>query len=140
MEKKQKTYLDVLQESMQPMKDMQSYYEKRIKLIDQALADTSRTLWEQNEDRILRIKTLQEIDVLKKILHQKNEYFKNYAAQFEQDLKEAKKNFKETVKKCWVVAEKNDALMKLMNAANFKEAERNDEVLVIMYNKFKQFV
>ena len=140
MEKKQKTYLEVLQESMQPMKDMQSFYEKRIKLIDEALANTSRTYWEQNEDRILRIKTLQEIDVLKKILHQKNEYFKNYAAQFEQDLKEAKKNFKETVKKCWVVAESNDALMKLMKSANFKEAERNDEVLVIMYNKFKQFV
>lgn len=136
----QKSYLQTLQETMQPMKDMLSYYELRMKLIDEALQDKSRTPWEHNEDRILRIKTIQEMDVLKKILHQKNEYFKNFARQFEQDLKEAKKNFKETVKKCWVVAEKNDALMKLMKAANFKEAERNDEVLVIMYNKFKQFV
>lgn len=136
----QKSYLEVLQDSMQPMKDLLSYYELRIKMIDEALEDKKRTSWEHNEDRILRIKTLQEIDTLKKILFQKNEYFKNYAAQFEQDLKEAKKNFKETVKKCWVVAEKNDALMKLMKAANFKEADKNDEVLVIMYNKFKQFV
>lgn len=136
----QKSYLQTLQETMQPMKDMLSYYELRMKLIDEALQDKSRTTWEHNEDRILRIKTIQEMDVLKKILHQKNEYFKNFARQFEQDLKEAKKNFKETVKKCWVVAEKNEALMKLMKAANFKEAERNDEVLVIMYNKFKQFV
>ena len=136
----QKSYLQTLQETMQPMKDMLSYYEIRMKLIDEGLKDTRRTPWEHNEDRILRIKTIQEIDVLKKILHQKNEYFKNYARQFEVDLKDAKKNFKETVKKCWVVAEKNEALMKLMNAANFKEAERNDEVLVIMYNKFKQFV
>lgn len=136
----QKSYLEVLQDSMQPMKDLLSYYELRIKMIDEALEDKKRTSWDHNEDRILRIKTLQEIDTLKKILFQKNEYFKNYAAQFEQDLKEAKKNFKETVKKCWVVAEKNDALMKLMKAANFKEADKNDEVLVIMYNKFKQFV
>jgi hypothetical protein len=138
METKQKTYLEVLQDTMQPMKDMLTYYEKRLKYIDEEF--DSKSIREQNEDKILRIKTIQEMDVLKKILHQKNEYFKNYARQFEQDLKEAKKNFKETVKKCWVVAEKNEALMKLMNAANFKEAERNDEVLVIMYNKFKQFV
>jgi hypothetical protein len=139
METKQKTYLQVLQETMQPMKDLLSYYEKRMKFIDEALkSDLSER--EKNEDQILRIKTIQEMDVLKKILHQKNEYFKHYAAQFEQDLKEAKKNFKETVKKCWVVAEKNEALMKLMKAANFKEADKNDEVLVIMYNKFKQFV
>lgn len=136
----QKSYLQILQDTMQPMKDMLSYYELRIKFIDKALASKDLSEREKNEERILRIKTIQEIDVLKKILFQKNEYFKNYARQFEQDLKEAKKNFKETVKKCWVVAENNEALMKLMKAANFKEAESNDEVLVIMYNKFKQFV
>lgn len=135
-----KSYLQTLQETMQPMKDMLGYYEVRLRYIDKSLKDDTVSDREKNEDRILRIKTIQEMDVLKKILHQKNDYFKNYARQFEQDLKEAKKNFKETVKKCWVVAEKNEALMKLMNAANFKEAERNDEVLVIMYNKFKQFV
>lgn len=135
-----KSYLQTLQETMQPMKDMLGYYEVRLRYIDKSLKDDMVSDREKNEDRILRIKTIQEMDVLKKILHQKNEYFKNYARQFELDLKDAKKNFKETVKKCWVVAEKNEALMKLMNAANFKEAERNDEVLVIMYNKFKQFV
>jgi ribosomal protein L16 Arg81 hydroxylase len=138
MEKKQKTYLDVLQDTMQPMKDMLSYYEKRLKFIDDEF--DSKSTREQNEDQILRIKTIQEMDVLNKILNQKNEYFKRYAAQFEQDLKEAKKNFKKTVEKCWEVAKTNDALMKLMKAANLKEADNNDEVLVIMYNKFKQFV
>jgi Mg2+ and Co2+ transporter CorA len=138
METKQKTYLETLQDTMQPMKDMLSYYEKRLKFIDDEFDFQSTR--EQNEDQILRIKTIQEMDVLKKILHQKNEYFKRYAAQFEQDLKEAKKNFKKTVEKCWEVAKTNDALMKLMKAANLKEADNNDEVLVIMYNKFKQFV
>jgi len=35
MEVKQKTYLQVLQDTMQPMKDMLSYYEKRLKYIDE---------------------------------------------------------------------------------------------------------
>ena len=138
METKQKTYLQVLQDTMQPMKDMLSYYENRLKFIDEEY--DLKTPREQNEDQILRIKTIQEMDVLKKILHQKNEYFKQYARQFEQDLKDAKKNFKEVVKKCWVSAASNAALMNLMKAANFKEADKNDEVLVIMYNKLKQFV
>jgi len=138
METKQKTYLQLLKDTMQPMKDMLSYYENRLKFIDKEY--DLKTPREKNEDQILRIKTIQEMDVLNKILHQKNEYFKHYAAQFEQDLKEAKKNFKKTVEKCWEVAKTNDALMKLMKAANLKEAEKNDEVLVIMYNKFKQFV
>jgi len=138
METKQKTYLQLLKYTMQPMKDMLSYYENRLKFIDKEY--DLKTPREKNEDQILRIKTIQEMDVLNKILHQKNEYFKHYAAQFEQDLKEAKKNFKKTVEKCWEVAKTNDALMKLMKAANLKEAEKNDEVLVIMYNKFKQFV
>lgn len=137
---KEKTYLEILQETMQPMKDMLSYYETRMKLIDEKLEDKTRSKWDQNEDRILRLKTIQEMDVLQKILNQKNEYFKNFARQFEMDLKEAKKNFKKTVEKCWEVAKTNDALMKLMKSANFKEAEKNNEVLVIMYNKFKQFV
>jgi hypothetical protein len=49
-------------------------------------------------------------------------------------------SFKEVVKKAWVKAEKNEVLMNLMKRANFKEADTNDEVLVIMYNKLKEYV
>lgn len=129
-----------LQETMQPMRDMLSYYETRIKIIDESLKDTKRTPWEQNEDKILRLKTIQEMDVLKKILFQKNQYFENYSRQFELDLTAAKKNFKEVVRKAWIKAEKNEVLMNLMKRANFKEADTNDEVLVIMYNKLKEYV
>jgi hypothetical protein len=138
--KTEKPYMLKLQETMQPMRDMLSYYETRIKIIDESLKDTKRTPWEQNEDKILRLKTIQEMDVLKKILFQKNQYFENYSRQFELDLTAAKKNFKEVVRKAWIKAEKNEVLMNLMKRANFKEADTNDEVLVIMYNKLKEYV
>jgi hypothetical protein len=131
-------YMIKLQETMQPMRDLLSYYKARIKFIDDEM--NSKTLCEQNEDQILKIKTIQEIDVLEKILFQKNQYFENYSRQFELDLASAKKNFKEVVKKAWVKAEKNEVLMNLMKRANFKEADTNDEVLVIMYNKLKEYV
>jgi hypothetical protein len=138
--KTERPYMLKLQETMQPMRDMLSYYETRIKIIDESLKDTKRTPWEQNEDKILRLKTIQEMDVLKKILFQKNQYFENYSRQFELDLTAAKKNFKEVVRKAWIKAEKNEVLMNLMKRANFKEADTNDEVLVIMYNKLKEYV
>lgn len=138
--KTERPYMLKLQETMQPMRDMLSYYETRIKIIDESLKDTKRTPWEQNEDKILRLKTIQEMDVLKKILFQKNQYFENYSRQFELDLTAAKKNFKEVVSKAWIQAEKNEVLMNLMKRANFKEADTNDEVLVIMYNKLKEYV
>jgi hypothetical protein len=131
-------YMKKLQETMQPMRDLLRHYRERLKLIE--LEKDSKTLREQNEDKILKIKTIQEIDVLEKILFQKNQYFENYSRQFELDLASAKKNFKEVVKKAWVKAEKNEVLMNLMKRANFKEADTNDEVLVIMYNKLKEYV
>ena len=131
-------YMKKLQETMQPMRDLLSYYKERLMFIEQE--KDSKTLREQNEDKILKIKTIQEIDVLEKILFQKNQYFENYARQFELDLKDARKNFKEVVRKAWIKAEKNEVLMNLMKRANFKEADTNDEVLVIMYNKLKEYV
>ena len=120
------------------MRDLLRHYRERLKLIE--LEKDSKTLREQNEDKILKIKTIQEIDVLEKILFQKNQYFENYSRQFELDLTAAKKNFKEVVSKAWIKAEKNEVLMNLMKRANFKEADTNDEVLVIMYNKLKEYV
>ncbi len=131
-------YMKKLQETMQPMKDLLSYYKERLRFIEEE--KDLKNLREQNEDKILKIKTIQEIDVLEKILFQKNQYFENYSRQFELDLKDAKKNFKTVVSKAWVKAGKNEVLMNLMKRANFKEAENNDEVLVIMYNKLKEYV
>lgn len=136
--KTETSYMDKLQETMQPMKNLLKFYENRLKFIEEAKATS--TPREINEDEILKIKTIQEIDVLKKILHQKQAYFENYSRQFNADLKEAKKNFKTVVEKAWETAKNNDVLMDLMKRANFKEADKNDEVLVIMYNKLKQFV
>ena len=128
----------MVHQELQLLRDLLSYYKERLIFIEQE--KDSKTLREQNEDKILKIKTIQEIDVLEKILFQKNQYFENYARQFELDLKDARKNFKEVVRKAWIKAEKNEVLMNLMKRANFKEADTNDEVLVIMYNKLKEYV
>lgn len=136
--KAQTSYMDKLQETMQPMRNLLKFYQNRLKFIEEE--KESKSLREVNEDEILKIKTIQEIDVLQKILNQKQQYFENYSRQFNADLADAKKNFKSVVEKAWEVAKTNAVLMDLMKRANFKEADTNDEVLVIMHNKLKQFV
>ena len=65
------TFIDVLREKLIPMQEMISLLEKQIEFIDLDLKSIERTEREKNTDAILRLKTLQEMDTLKKILHEK---------------------------------------------------------------------
>jgi len=137
---KQRTFIDDLRDKLVPMQDMLKLLENQVKYIDEDLESDIRSERDKNADRILRIKTLQEIDTLKKILHEKEQYFIKYSEKFDKDLAEANIHFDSVVKKAWVAAKKNPKLMELMKKANFDEANHNVESKVIMYNKFKQFV
>jgi hypothetical protein len=137
---KQLTFIDVLRDKLVPMQDMLSLLEKQIEYIDEDLKSGKRDKREENADRILRLKTLQEIDTLKKILHEKEQYYMKYAKQFELDLAEANENWDKVIKKAWIAAKKNSALMNLMKQANFDEAKTNDESKVIIYTKLKKFI
>ena len=137
---KQRTFIDVLRDKLVPMQTMLRLLEIQIEYIDEDLQSGKRNKREENADRILRLKTLQEIDTLKKILHEKEQYYIKYAKQFELDLQEANKNWDVVLKKAWIAAKKNETLMQLMKQANFDEAKTNDESKVIMYTKLKKFI
>jgi len=137
---KQLTFIDVLRDKLVPMQTMLRLLEIQIEYIDEDLQSGKRNKREENADRILRLKTLQEIDTLKKILHEKEQYYIKYAKQFELDLQEANKNWDVVLKKAWIAAKKNETLMQLMKQANFDEAKTNDESKVIMYTKLKKFI
>jgi hypothetical protein len=137
---KQHTFIDVLRDKLVPMQEMLSLLEKQIEYIDADLKSKAKTPREANSDKILRLKTLQEIDTVKKILHEKEQYYMKYAKQFELDLAEANENWDKVIKKSWIAAKKNETLMQLMKQANFYEAKTNDESKVIMYTKLKKFI
>lgn len=137
---KQRTFIDVLRDKLVPMQTMLRLLEIQIEYIDEDLQSGKRNKREENADRILRLKTLQEIDTLKKILHEKEQYYIKYAKQFELDLQEANKNWDVVLKKAWIAAKKNETLMQLMKQANFDEAKTNDESKVIVYTKLKKFI
>jgi hypothetical protein len=137
---KHRTFIDDLQDKLVPMRDMLELLENQVKYIDEDLKLETRTPREKNADKIQRVRTIQEIETLKKILHEKEQYFIKYAKQFELDLKEANENWDKVLKKAWYAAKTNDVLMSLMKQANFEEAKTNDESKVIMYTKLKKFI
>jgi hypothetical protein len=137
---KQRTFIDDLRDKLVPMQDMLRLLENQVKYIDEDLESGKRDKREENSDRILRLKTLHEIDTLKKILHEKEQYYIKYAKQFDLDLEEANENWDKVIKKAWITAKKNPPLMQLMSQANFDEAKTNDESKVIIYTKLKKFI
>ena len=137
---KHRTFIDVLQDKLVPMREMLELLENQVKYIDEDLKLETRTPREKNSDKIQRVRTLQEIETLKKILHEKEQYFIKYAKQFELDLAEANEKWDKVLKKAWYTAKTNDVLMSLMKQTNFDEAKTNDESKVIMYTKLKKFI
>jgi hypothetical protein len=137
---KQRTFIDDLRDKLVPMQDMLKLLQNQVKYIDEDLKSGKRDKREENSDRILRLKTLHEIDTLKKILHEKEQYYIKYAKQFDLDLEEANENWDKVIKKAWIAAKKNPPLMQLMSQANFDEAKTNDESKVIIYTKLKKFI
>ena len=137
---KHRTFIDVLQDKLVPMREMLELLENQVKYIDEDLKLETRTPREKNADKIQRVRTLQEIETLKKILHEKEQYFIKYAKQFELDLAEANEKWDKDLKKAWYTAKTNDVLMSLMKQTNFDEAKTNDESKVIMYTKLKKFI
>lgn len=135
-----RTFIDDLRDKMLPMKELLSLLEQQVKFIDADLLSKTRSDRDKNSDKILKIKTLQEIQTLRNILREKEEYYSKYAKQFEIDLADANKNWDDVIKKAWLVAKKNNVLMQLMKNANFDEAKTNDESKVIMYTKLKKFI
>ena len=135
-----RTFIDDLRDKMLPMQEMLRLLQEQVRYIDIDLESGTRTPREQIADKILRLKTEHEIETLKKILHEKEQYYIKYAKQFELDLAEANENWDKVLKKAWVAAKKNPNLMQLMKQANFEEAKTNDESKVIMYTKLKKFI
>ena len=90
---KQRTFIDDLRDKLVPMQDMLKLLQNQVKYIDEDLESDTRSERDKNADTILRLKTLHEIDTLKKILHEKEQYYIKYAKQFDLDLEEANENW-----------------------------------------------
>jgi hypothetical protein len=135
MDKKNK-YIDTINESLDLSKEILSLLEARIELIKEEISTKSG--YEQNEYKIVIYKTNQEIEVLKKIIREKEAYLKKYVENFEKDWKEVESNFVLLLARAR--NSNKEQVKALLSKTNFDVVDSDCEAKVFLYKKLKSVV
>ena len=134
----QTPYLDEIKSTLNTTKMMKELLEKRIELGLVEMKDKSE--WEQNEMKINLIRTRGEIDVLVKIIAEKEEYFSKYVEQYEKDAVDMRANFETVYKKAMSLKETNKLLKHAIDNANWTIVNSREEYKVGYYKRLKKIL
>ena len=131
-------YLQNLKNTLVTQKTMKECLEKRLFLIHLDYANKSE--YEKNEIEITKIKTQGEIDVLKRVIDEKENYFIKYMKQFVVDVEEVEKEYINVLNKAKIKATTNTEMTNLLESVNWKTVDENIEVKIHLYKRLKELV
>lgn len=131
-------YMEKLQGTLNTHEELLDCLEKRLALIGTDAAN--QTDYDLNENKILRIKTLGEIDSLKKIIKAKKDYFIKYMHQFVRDMELMEKQYDSLLHKAQQKANKNDELRDLLYSVRWDIVDTNVEVKLILFKRLKKIL
>ena len=129
-------YAKVLQDTLATHKKMLDCLEKRLTLIHIDYA--TKNEHEKNEIEIIKIKTQGEIDSIKKVIKQREEYFVNYMKQFSVDVEECEKEYETILNKAKLSKDIN--ISEFLRTVNWKGVDENIEVKIKLYQRLKSIV
>jgi len=129
-------YAKVLQDTLATHKKMLDCLEKRLTLIHIDYA--TKNEYEKNEIEIVKIKTHGEIDSLKKVIKQREEYFVNYMKQFSIDVDECEKEYEKVINKA--KSSKDINVIEFLKTVNWQGVEEHIEVKIKLYQRIKALV
>jgi hypothetical protein len=110
--------------------------EKRLTLIHIDYA--TKNEHEKNEIEIIKIKTHGEIDSIKKVIKQREEYFVNYMKQFSIDFDECEKEYENVLKKA--KASKDINVSEFLRVVNWQGIEEHIEAKIKLYQRLKSLL
>jgi len=131
-------YLQNLKNTLVTQKTMKECLEKRLFLIH--LDYVNKSEFEKNEIEITKIKTQGEIDVLKRVIDEKENYFIKYMKQFVIDIEEVDKEYENIINKAKKKATTNIDMTKLLGSVNWKAVEENIEIKIHLYKRIKDLL
>jgi len=131
-------YLQNLKNTLVTQKTMKECLEKRLFLIH--LDYVNKSEFEKNEIEITKIKTQGEIDVLKRVIDEKENYFIKYMKQFVVDIEEVDKEYENIINKAKKKATTNIDMTKLLGSVNWKAVEENIEIKIHLYKRLKDLL
>jgi len=132
------SYLDEMTKTLNDHKIMYQLLNKRIELSEKEIEGLSE--YQKNEVRISVIRTKTELNVLGKVIKEKENYFKNYFEQYTKDLEDMNNNYDAIFKLANTKKSSNLALKNLLDNANWQLINSKDEFKVAMYNKIKKIL
>jgi uncharacterized protein YlxP (DUF503 family) len=135
MENKQ-SYLDDMKNNLNNVKTLYELLKNRFELSKSEMV--VKTAWERNEIKIILIKTKTEMEVLAKVIKEKEKYLHNYIMQYEKDLQEMKLNFDSLYKKANEKKLSNSVLKQVIDNINNESLNTDEEYKVAVYRKIKK--
>ena len=128
-------YLDKLIKTLETTKELVRLHEQKITIA--LLEPFDKVAYENIEIKISCLKSEGEINTLKKVILEKEDYFKSYYTIWEKDSIEMEDNFENVLTKCTELAETNDNLKNTLNKIDFTQIELNKEAKVYIYKRLK---
>ena len=131
-------YLKTLKNTLVTQKTLKECLEKRLFLIHQDYSN--KTEYDKNDIEIIKIKTQGEIDVLRKVIFEKENYFLKFMEGFVKDLEEIDSNYQNVLDKCKEKALKDSNIDKILKSVNWEMVNDNLEVKVHLYKRLKGLI
>lgn len=135
------TYLKSLNDSIKDTLEMRDRLVFRNNKLEERFKQVNKyDDYELNEFRILMLKTQGEINALNKVINEKQEYFKNYASEYEKDLKECNVNYDAIIEKAKLVKNKRSDIANALNTVKWDVQKENEEARVFFYKRLKDLL
>lgn len=131
-------YIKTLQDTLAIHKKMLDCLEKRLVLIHTDYA--TKNEYEKNEIEIIKIKTHGEIDALKKIIKQREDYFEKYMKQFVIDIEDCENNYETVLLKAKKISNTNNEVKNFLSLVNWKNVDENIEMKIKFYQRLKDLI
>ena len=130
-------YIEELKATLNATKSIKDMLEKRIELGMNKINDLQDE-YEQNELKILLVKTRHEIETLQRILHEKETYFEKFYKQHEEDAKEMNKNWSSVMAQAVAMKNTNEVMKFLIEKTKWDLVESNEEYKIAVYKRIKK--
>ena len=132
-------YLESLKKTIEVEKKLLDALLKKVELNEAKKENRSLTEEEHNEATIICIKTNAEIETLKSVIKEKDNYFERYAKAFEKDVNETNAEFDNLVKKAKIHQKigVNQSLKTILDAIANNNLDEDLDKKVFVYKRLK---
>jgi hypothetical protein len=136
----EKVYYSVLKENIEVQHKLLGLLEQKVEATREEIKNPKLAKLTAIDLEISVIRTNAEIDTLKKVLQEKENYFQKYAEKFEKDVAEMNLNYAKVVKRAEFEASKKPQLSEFLSKSKNVDLEGNIEAKLYFYNRVKAFL